>query len=104
MRFIFVVTIFLPEETIRAGTMRELSVRQTTLYAGKAFDHLEPLDEEAKGLLAALREGKAYPESGTREDRGPTRAELVGEAKSRGIKGAAQMKKEELEKIIAEKV
>jgi len=109
MQFRFIDSVFPPGETIIAGTERELTVAQATLYAGKAVNHLEPLDADAKALLDALRSGKPY-EQPKEEPAGdkvneppkePTRVELIEEAKALGIKGADAMKKDDLSAAIA---
>ena len=82
--------------TFPAGDIRELTEAQATLYAGRNLDHLEPADASAKAFLDKLR-GKEPAE----KDEGPSRDDLIEQAKALGVKGAAQMKKADLIEAIA---
>lgn len=95
MLFRFIDSIYPPNGTIRAGTTLDLTNDEATLYAGKAFNHLEPLDPEAKAFLSELKGEKPAVKE-------PTRVELIEEAKALGIKGADSMKKDDLSAAIAE--
>jgi len=104
MLFRFIVPVFTPNEAIREGTQRELSAEEATLYAGNSFNHLEPVDAEARAFLDALKGGKPYEvpvEVPVEVPKEPTRAELIEEAKVLGIKGADAMKKDDLSVAIA---
>jgi len=108
MKFSFLVPVNPPSGVIQAGTEMELSAELAALYAGRGFDHLAPIDAEAKALLEALRSGKEYkPPLANATEHPPadverTRAELLAEAKYLHIKGADGMKKEELIAAISE--
>ena len=102
MKFRFLVPVNPPSGVIEAGTEMELSAENATLYVGKRFDHLAPLDTEAKSLFGVLRSGKEYKPAKAEAPAEPTRAELLAVAKALNIKAADGMKKEELASAIAE--
>lgn len=99
MKFRFLVDVG-SGPVIPAGDIRDLSPEEVALYRGKLDNHLSPEDAEA---VAFLKGDKAEPEKAEPEkDDGPTRAELLEQAKAKGIKGAASMKKDELIEALAE--
>lgn len=91
MKFRFLVDIG-SSPVIPEGEIRDLTPEEVDLYRGKADNHLAPIDAEADAFLKGE----------TPKEEGPTRAELLEIAKNKGIKGAAQMKKDDLLRAIAE--
>lgn len=91
MKFRFLVDIG-SSPVIPEGEIRDLTPEEVALYRGRMDNHLAPMDAEADAFL------KGEPP----KEEGPTRAELLEIAKNQGIKGAAQMKKDDLLRAIAE--
>lgn len=94
MKFRFLVDVG-SGPVIPAGDIRDLSPEEVALYRGKLDNHLAPEDAEAVAFLKGeepLKDDK---------DDGPTRADLLEQAKAKGIKGAASMKKDELVEALA---
>ena len=86
MKFRYLVSIDSSEGRIYEGTAMELDEATATSHAGKKFNHLEPLDKDAKAFLDRM--------SGKTSE--PTRDELIEQARVKGVKGAVQMKKSDL--------
>lgn len=94
MKFRFLVDVG-SGPVIPAGDIRDLTPEEVDLYRGKLDNHLAPEDAEAVAFL----KGEEPPKDD--KDDGPTRAELLEQAKAKGIKGAASMKKDELIEALA---
>jgi len=62
MQFKFLCAIDTEQGRIPPETIRELTEATAIRYAGRKFDHLEPMDREAKALLDSLKAPKAKPE------------------------------------------
>lgn len=86
MKFRYLVSIDTSDGRIYDGTTMELDESTAASHAGKMFNHLEPMDRDAKAFLDRIS---------SKADE-PTRDELIEQARVKGIKGAVQMKKGDL--------
>jgi hypothetical protein len=90
MKVRFTIPVFDSASCTTLDGSMDLPEEKVILYAGKNVDHLVGEDDKARSFLNALKGLEP------KENEGPTKAELLEEAKAKGIKGAAQMNKDAL--------